>query len=408
MSGVFVFTSFKFFNYRLIFAYSSLISMAGWANQVTMDWLVLNLTGSATALGGMLIFQLGPYVFISLVGGSIADKFNKRNVLMLVTALNSVFSFTLFILYHHGFLTYPFLCVAALGLASINAAEGPVRTAISLEVVSEENSANTMSLNSVTFNIGRLCGTFMAGLLITHFDNGTPWIVIGVIYLILFATLPLLRIHEIETENFGASQPGKITDAIKFLRTTPTLVLSMVVTAIFVGLGNQFGLTAPLMVKKVFNLNASYLGYIGAVISIGCITGAIAAARWSVPSHIPRLSTLLKSAIMASIFWMLSALMPTFWGYALFAGISSIFQLTYMVTSNSIVTANSPERFRGRIYGIYLFIFYIGAVCGGPILGIFAQEFGTRVALFTGGALTLAICAIIIFRTGAWRSSIAE
>ncbi|MEI6038692.1 MAG: MFS transporter [Actinomycetes bacterium] len=403
-----MFTSLKFFNYRLVFTYSSLTSMAGWANQVTMDWLVLHLTGSAAALGGMLVFQLAPYIFISVIGGSIADRYNKRNFLMLLAAFDSVFSFGLYILYHRGLLTYSFLCFTALALASINAAEGPVRTAISLEVVKKENHANAMSLNSVTFNIGRLAGTFMAGLLITRFDNGAPWFVIGVIYLGLFITLPFLRIHEIETEDFGASQPGRITDAVSFLRTNLSLVLSMVITAVFVGLGMQFGLTSSLMVKKVFHQNATYLGYIGASISIGCIIGAVVAARWSVPGHIPKLSTMLKSAIATAIFWMISALMPTFWGYAFFAGIASIFQLTYMVTSNSLVTANSPEHFRGRIYGIYLFIFYIGAACGGPILGQFAQTFGIRIALFTGGAITLAICVIIFFRTRAWPRLIAE
>ena len=371
------------------------MSVAGWAHQVTMDWLVLDLTGSAAALGGMLAFQLGPFILISVVGGSIADRFNKRNFLMLVTALDAIFSFSLFLLYHKGTLTYSFLCFTALIIATVNAMEGPVRTAISLEVVRAENLANVMSLNSVTFNIGRLIGTLMAGLLITHFDNGAPWLALGLIYFLLFCILPLLRIHEIEMENFGRSKPGKLIDAIRFLRTTPMLVLSMAMAAIFVGLGMQFGLTSSLMVKNVFELNASYLGYIGVAVSSGCIVGAALAARWSVPDHAPQLGTMLKSGVMVSIFWMLSAFMPSFWAYALFAGVASIFHLTFMVTSNSLVTATSPEYFRGRIYGIYLFIFYIGASIGGPIVGRFAQVFGVRWAIFCGGALTFLINALI-------------
>ena len=375
------------------------MSVAGWAHQVTMDWLVLNLTGSAAALGGMLVFQLGPFIIISVVGGSIADRFNKRNFLMLVTALDATFSFTLFLLYHKGTLTYSFLAFSALIIATVNAMEGPVRTAISLEVVRAENLANVMSLNSVTFNIGRLLGTLMAGLLITRFDNGAPWFALGFIYFLLFCILPLLRVHEIEMENFGASKPGKLIDAVKYLRTTPMLVLSMAMAAIFVGLGMQFALTSSLMVKNVFNLNASYLGYIGVAVSLGCIAGAAIAARWSVPGHAPKLSTMLKSGLFVSIFWMLSAFMPSFWVYAFFAGVASIFHLTFMVTSNSLVMASSPEDFRGRIYGIYLFIFYIGASSGGPIVGWFAQAFGVRWAIFSGGALTFVISATIYSRT---------
>ena len=394
-----MFTSFKFFNYRLIFTYSALMSLAGWAHQVTMDWLVLNLTGSAAALGGMLVFQLGPFILISVVGGSIADRFNKRNFLMLVTALDATFAITLFLLYHKGALTYPFLCFTALIIATVNAMEGPVRTAISLEVVRAENLANVMSLNSVTFNIGRLFGTLMAGLLITRFDNGSPWLAIGLIYFLLFCILPRLRVREIEMENFGASKPGRLIDAVRYLRTTPALVLSMTMAAIFVGLGMQFSLTSSLMVKNVFNQSAAYLGYIGVAVSFGCIFGAAIAARWSIPGHSPKLSTMLKSGVLVSIFWMLSAFMPSFWVYALFAGVASIFHLTFMVTSNSLVMASSPQDFRGRIYGIYLFIFYIGAASGGPVVGWFAQRFGVRWAIFFGGALTFVISGNIYLRT---------
>jgi len=375
------------------------MSIAGWANQVTMDWLVLDLTGSAAALGGMLAFQLGPFILVSVIGGSIADRFNKRNFLMLVTALDAIFSFALFVLYHKGALTYSFLCFTALILATVNAMEGPVRTAISLEVVRAENLSNVMSLNSVTYNIGRLLGTLMAGLLITHFDNGAPWFALGLVYFLLFCILPFLRIHEIEMENFGASKPGKLIDAIRYLRTTPLLVLSMAMAAIFVGLGMQFALTSSLMVKNIFKLNASYLGYIGVAVSLGCIVGAAIAARWSVPGHSPRLSTMLNSGVAVSIFWMVSAFMPSFWLYAFFAGIASIFHLTFMVTSNSLVTSSSPEDFRGRIYGIYLFIFYIGAATGGPLVGWFAQASSVRTAIFCGGALTFVISALIYLRT---------
>jgi MFS family permease len=395
-----VFTSFKFFNYRLVFSYSTLMSMAGWGHQVTMDWLVLHLTGSAAALGGMVIFQLAPFILVSVVGGSIADRFNKRNFLMLVTALDSIFSFSLFILYHKGTLTYAFLCFTALIVSTVNAMEGPVRTALSLEVVREENLANVMSLNSVTFNIGRLLGTLMGGLLIARFDNGAPWLALGFLYLLIFSILPLLRIHEIERENFGESKPGSIADAIRYLRETPLLFLPMTLAAVFFGLGMHFGLTSSLMVKKVFMENASFLGYIGITVSIGCIIGAALAARWSVPGHSPQFTTMLKSGIGVSIFWMISSVMPTFWSYAVVAGIASVFHLMIMVTSNSLVTSHSPEHFRGRIYGIYLFIFYIGATAGGPLIGRIAQDFSVRTAIFFGGAVTFLISSASFMRAG--------
>ena len=232
-----MFTSFKFFNFKLMFTYSTLMSMAGWAHQVTMDWLVLSLTGSAAALGGMVGVQIAPYLVLSLVGGAVADRFNKRNFLMLVCGLNSGFAFILLILFHKGVLTYSFLIVASLVISSVNALEAPVRASLSVEVVKKENLANAMGLNSMTFNVGRLLGTLTAGFLIAHIDNGAPWLVFGFVYAGIGFSLLLLRIHEID--RVSESRPGKLVDAVKYLGQRPAIVRTMVLTSIIWGSGMQ-------------------------------------------------------------------------------------------------------------------------------------------------------------------------
>jgi len=374
------------------------MSMAGWAHQVSMDWLVLSLTGSAAALGGMVGAQLAPYIVLSLVGGAVADRFNKRNFLMLVCGLNSALAFMLFFLFHKDVLTYSFLLMVSVVISTINAMEAPVRAALSIEVVKKENLANAVGLNSVTYNAGRLLGTLSAGFLIAHIDNGAPWLMLGFLYATLGASLLMLRIHEIEIESFGASKPGKLMDAVEFLRKKPALLLSMTLTSIIWGSGMHFGLTSSLMVRKVFELDASYLGYIGTTVSLGCIIGAGIAARWAVPGHVPQFSTMLRSGILVALFWILSGMMSSFWWYAVIAGVASIFHLVFMVTSNSLVISNSPADFRGRIYGIYLFIFYIGATLGNPIIGKVAQVFSVQTAIVGGGVATLVICLLLYIR----------
>lgn len=374
------------------------MSMAGWAHQVTMDWLVLSLTGSAAALGGMVGVQLAPYIILSLVGGAVADRFNKRNFLMLVCAVNSGFAFMLFTLFHQGALTYSFLLLVSVVVSTLNAMESPVRTALSVEVVRKENLANAIGLNSVTYNVGRLLGTLSAGFLIARIDNGAPWMMLGFLYAGLGLCLLSLRIHEIEISGFGSSKPGRLIDAVKYLQQKPALMLSMILTSTIWGSGMHFGLTSSLMVRKVFMLDAEYLGYIGMTVSLGCVVGAAIAARWAVPGHIPQFSTMLKSGIVVAIFWIISGTVTSFWLYALFAGIASVFHLTFMVTSNSLVVSGAPEDFRGRIYGIYLFIFYLGATIGNPLIGKIAQLFNVRTAIVTGGCSTLVICTFLYLR----------
>lgn len=276
--------------------------------------------------------------------------------------------------------------------------EAPARNALSIEVVRKENLANAVGLNSMTFNVGRLLGTLSAGFLIAHVDNGAPWMMLGFIYSALGLSLLKLRIHEIENVSFGSSKPGKLMDAVRYLRKQPALLLSMTLTSIIWGSGMHFGLTSSLMVRKVFELNATYLGYIGTTVSLGCILGAAIAARWAVPGHMPQFSTMLKSGMCVAVFWILSGIMNSFWWYAVVAGVASIFHLIFMVTSNSLVISNAPVDFRGRIYGIYLFIFYIGATLGNPTIGKIAQVFSVRTAIVAGGVSTLLICSILFLR----------
>lgn len=374
------------------------MSMAGWAHQVSMDWLVLSLTGSAAALGGMIGVQLAPYIILSLVGGAVADRFNKRNFLMLVCGLNSILALMLFVFFHRDVLTYPFLLLISIVISTTNAMEAPVRASLSIEVVKKENFANAMGLNSVTFNLGRLLGTLSAGFLIANFDNGAPWLMISFLYIGIGIGLLLLRIHEIDIDSFGETKSGKLIDAIKYLRKKPALILSMMLTSIIWGSGMHFGLTSSLMVRKVFELDATYLGYIGTTVSLGCIIGAGLAAKWAVPGHVPQFSTMLRSGIMVALFWILSGTMTSFWWYAITAGIASVFHLTYMVTSNSLVISNAPADFRGRIYGVYLCIFWIGATLGNLTIGKVAQLFGVRSAIVAGGVSTLVICSALYLR----------
>jgi predicted MFS family arabinose efflux permease len=171
----------------------------------------------------------------------------------------------------------------------------------------------------------------------------------------------------------------------------------------FYAVGVNFELTSLLMVNQVFLVDASYLGYIGMAVAVGSLIGAAIAARWSGPGHIPRLSTMLTSGILLAFIWVLSAAMPSFWLYALVTCIASIFGLTFMVTSNSLVVSNSPKESPGRIWGIYLFIFYIGAARGGRIIGRIAEHFGVRTVIFFGVAASLLISIGAFLRTRSLR-----
>jgi MFS family permease len=145
-----VFSSLQYRNYRRVFLYSSLNSSGGWAGLLATEWLVLDLTGSAAALGGMLGIQVAPIILISLVGGSFADKFSEKNTLLATSALFIVLYASVFLTYKSGTLTFGVLALYSFALSTVGAIQGPVFTALSIKVVPEERVANAISLNSGT------------------------------------------------------------------------------------------------------------------------------------------------------------------------------------------------------------------------------------------------------------------
>jgi len=383
-----LFSSLSFRNYRRIFLYSCLNSGAGWASTLAIEWLVLDLTGSAVALGAMVGIQITPVIFLSLIGGSFADKFSEKRVLLVTSSLLILIYIAMFFTYKNGLLNFGLLGVLAFTLTTVWAVQGPVFTALSIKVVPEERVANAISLNSVTFNIGRLFGPIAAGFLIAIFDTGTPFIYLAVLYLFIIAILLQVKMSELHQRSSAAAS-GNLREAFAFRNKNRKLYLPMALTGVFIGLGMNFSFISSLMVRKVFEEDSRHLGFVGVLLAIGGIIGAGYAARMSVSGHRPSFTTLTRSGIALGFFWLATAFSPNFWTFAGIALLVNLFHLMVMATANGMIAAHSPVDLQGRVYGIYLFIFHIGFGIGGPLIGLLAEVTSIRFMVGLGGALVL-------------------
>lgn len=383
-----MFSSLNYRNYRRIFLYSSLNSAAGWASTLAIEWLVLDLTGSARALGAMVGIQIAPVIFLSLVGGSFADKFSEKRVLLGTSSLLILIYLALYFTYQNGSLKFGLLGVLAFTLTTVWAVQGPVFTALSIKVVPEERVANAISLNSVTFNIGRLFGPIAAGFLIAIFNTGTPFIYLAGLYIFIIIVLLQVKMEDLHQKSSAAAS-GNLREAFAFLKKRKNLYAPMILTGIFIGLGMNFSFISSLMVRNVFEEDSRHLGFVGVLLAIGGIIGAGYAARLSVSGHRPSFATLTRSGIALGLFWLATAFAPNFWVFAALTLFVNLFHLMVMATANGIIAAYSPIDIQGRMYGIYLFIFHIGFGIGGPLIGILAQTSSIRFMVGLGGAITL-------------------
>ncbi|NCV76943.1 MAG: MFS transporter, partial [Actinobacteria bacterium] len=229
--------SFKHRNFRILFSANFVSNIGTWAQGVAQAWLILELTNSGSYLGIVTALQFLPTLFFSLSGGKIADKFNKRKVLMITnfTAGTSALSVATLVLTDHIKIWHVMFFAFMLGMG--NAIDAPVRQSFNAEVVGKDDLPNAVGLNSANFNTGRLIGPGLSGILISLYGTGVSFLLNGISYFVVIAALISIRESELHIENHKRSST-KIREALRYVRARPD-ILAVMITVFF---ATSFGL----------------------------------------------------------------------------------------------------------------------------------------------------------------------
>lgn len=384
--------SFRHRNYRLLFPANAVSNIGTWAQRVAQDWLVLELTGSSFYLGIVTGLQFLPALFFSMHGGKMADRFNKRLVLIYCNLGGFISSLALGVLILSDLiqLWHVFLFAFTLGLAS--ALDAPVRQAFTSEIVGKEDLPNAVSLNSANFNAARLIGPGLSGLLIAAFGTGPSFLLNALSFVGVIVALASIR----EEELFIESRPNlnsKVREAIQYLRARPDLYATMIVVFFAATFGFNFAIYNALMTTKVFGLGVEVFGALGSILAIGSLTGALVSARLE-KKRTPK--RVMFGAVGFGAMLMLASQAPNFMVYALLLPITGFIALLTMITANSLVQTRTDPAIRGRVMGVYLTVFLGGTPIGSPILGAVAGSIGIRWTMFLCGLAT-ALPGLIIY-----------
>jgi MFS family permease len=383
--------SFRHRNYRILFPANTISNIGSWAQRVAQDWLVLELTHSGTYLGIVTAIQFTPVLFFSMHGGALADRFNKRKLLMGTNALGAFSALMLgaLVMSNHIVLWHVFILAAVLGIST--ALDAPVRQAFAAEIVGHDDLPNAVSLNSANFNAGRLVGPALSGLLIAAFGTGPSFIVNGISY--LFAIGALMAMNE--KEFFHQDHPKSMTnvrEGMRYALARPDIYVVMLIVFFMGTFGLNFQIFNALMATKEFGKGPASYGLLGTFIAIGSFSGAIASARLE---RFRKTRFVILGSGAFSITIIVLSLMPTYTSYAIFLPFCGVTALTTMITANSIVQVNSDQAIRGRVMGIYLLIFMGGTPVGSPLIGIMAEVIGIRSTIAACGTISLFATAFI-------------
>jgi MFS family permease len=362
--------------------------------RVAQDWLVLQLThDSGTALGITTGLQFLPLLLFSLWGGVIADRFPKRAILMVTQASMGVLALILGILALTGEVRIWHVYLLAFALGLVTVVDNPTRQAFAVEMVGRDGMANAIALNSAVFNLARIVGPAVAGLVIGLVGTPAAFLLNAASYGAVLIGLKLMRPGELHQVPRTQRGKGQLREALDYVRARPTLWMPLILIFFVSTFGMNFQVTTALMSRTVFHTGASAFGLASAVFAVGALGGALLAARRSRPT----LRLLLVTSLAFSIFEIATGIVPTYLTFLAALVPTGIALLSFTTAANSGTQLNVAADMRGRVMGLYMLVFLGGTPLGSPLAGWIAEAYGARMSMISGGLISLAATVLVAF-----------
>jgi MFS family permease len=382
-------------NYRL-YALGGVVSNTGtWMQRVAQDWLVLHLhDGTADrsiALGITTGLQFLPILLFSAYAGVVADRVPKRKMLQVTQAWLGVSAGVLGVLAVTGVAQTWMVFALAFVFGIGTAFDAPARQSFVSEMVDPDDLANAVGLGSASFNLARIMGPALAGLMIAALGSGpeaTGWVILinGVSYLAVIAALARMDESALTSPARQPRTPGMLRDGLRYVRSRPDIMLILAVVFSAGTFGMNFQMTSALMATQVYDKGAGEYGILGTIMAFGSLTGALLGARRVAR---PRQRLVVVMAVVFGFVEVAAGLMPTYLTFAVITPLLGLSVLTMINAANTSVQLGATPLMRGRVMALYMMIFQGGTPLGAPVVGWVGEQFGARWTLIGGGALTI-------------------
>ena len=380
-----MFRSLRVRNFRL-YVTGQAVSLTGtWMQRVAQDWLVLNLTNSGTALGIVTALQFGPSLVLGLWGGVLADRLDKRKLLLGTQTALAFVALALGILDVSGVVQYWHVLVLATLLGVVTSIDTPARQSFAVEMVGRDDLTNAVGINSTIFNTARILGPAAAGLMIAAVGTGWAFVANAGSSIAVLLALWLMRPGELFPAPAIERAKGQLRAAVHYVTGRSDLLLTMVLVFVVGTFGMNFQITTALIAKQVFHRTASGYGLLSTALAVGACIGAVIATR---RIRRPTSVFLILAAIAFGVIEIAVGSMPSFGSTALVLVPAGLAMLTFTTAANASVQLGVEPTMRGRVMALYLMCFMGGTPVGAPIIGWVAGTFGPRWGMIGGGLIS--------------------
>jgi MFS family permease len=376
-------------NYRRYFAGQAVSLVGTWMQTVAQGWLVLELTGSGTALGLVAAAQFAPLLLLAPYGGLLADRMDKRRLLVATQSALGLIALTLGVLVVAGAVELWMVVALAFALGVTTAVDNPARQAFAQEMVGPSHVRNAVTLNSILVNSARAVGPAVAGVLIATAGTGMCFLINAVSYVAVLAALMSMDVSELQPSPRAERARGQVREGIAYVGRTPDLLVPLIMLALVGTLTYEFSVVLPLL-ALAFDGGPGTYGMLTSAMGAGAIAGGLIVAGRGATGLRP----LTAAAAMFGTAVLVTAAAPTAEVAAAALVVVGATSIAFLATGNSTLQLAADPRFRGRVMALWAVAFLGSTPLGAPVIGAVSEYLSPRGGLVVGGVACLAAAAI--------------
>jgi len=376
-----MFSAMRVRNFRLYSAGQSIANTGTWMQSIAQDWLVLELTNSAAAVGITMSMQFLPTLLLGVHGGALADRFDKRRLLIATQLANGLLTACLAVLtltgHVNAFEVYGF----ALAGGFVFVVDSPARQVFVNELVPASEIRNAIGLNAAVFQATRLFGPAMAGVLISGVGTGWAFAATAICYLGPVATLLMIDTRRLIAATPVPRSHGQLRETLRYVSGQPRLAWTLLLVGMVGTLGLNFPIVLTGIARDSFHGTAALYGLFNIMLAVGSIVGALVAGSRSTV----RMRQVVAGAALFGVAEALAALAPDLTIFLLLLVAMGVTNLAFQAMANSSVQLSCDPAYRSRVMGLYMLVFVGGTPIGAPIIGALTAEWGARAGMLACG-----------------------
>ena len=382
-------------NFRLWFLGQTLSLMGTWMQSVAQGWLVYDLTGSKFALGAVSFVGTLPTLFLMLPAGALADRVPRRQVLLATQTTMMILAFVLAALTATGVLQVWHVGLLAVGLGIANSFDAPARQALAVEMVQDRRDLmNAIALNSTIFNLARIVGPAVGGLVLAALGAAWCFALNGLSFLAVLVALLMMKLPNAPQEVRTDPLTVQIAAGVKYVLETPPVRTMTALVAVSSLFGFSYAVLLPAFAVDVLRVGEAGLGGLNAATGVGALVGSLIVA--SMGSFHRKGLLLTAGSLIFPATLLFFAFSRSFWLSSALLSVVGLAFVTQNAICNTLIQSIVPDSLRGRVMAVYMLMFFGTTPFGSLQAGTVAQALGPAAGVAVGAGITLAFALVVL------------